>query len=40
MAQFRFEDLEIWMAIQISMKLFDIANRFEEHKLFRFAEQL
>ena len=41
MAQFRFEDLEIWkMAIQISMKLFDIANRLEEQKLFRFAEQL
>jgi four helix bundle protein len=41
MAQFRFEDLEIWkMAIQISMKLFDIADRLEEHKLYRFAEQL
>lgn len=41
MAQFRFEDLEIWkMAIQISMKLFDIADRLEDQKLFKFAEQL
>ena len=28
------------MAIQISMRLFDIADRLEEKKLFRFAEQL
>ena len=41
MAQFRFENLEIWkMAIQISMRLFDIADRLENKKLFRFAEQL
>jgi four helix bundle protein len=41
MAQFRFEDLEIWkMTVQISMKLFDISDRLEEQKLFRFAEQL
>ena len=41
MAQFRFEDLEIWkIAVQMSMKLFDIADRLEEQKLFRFAEQL
>lgn len=41
MAQFRFENLEIWkMAIQISMRLFDIVDRLEKKKLFRFAEQL
>jgi len=41
MAQFRFEDLEIWkMAIRISIKLFDIADTLEEQKLYRFGEQL
>jgi four helix bundle protein len=41
MAKFRFEDLEIWkMAIQISIKLFDIADKLEYQKLFKFAEQL
>ena len=41
MIQFRFENLEIWkMAIQISMRLFEIADRPEKKKLFRCAEQL
>lgn len=39
--KFRFEDLEIWkLAIEIAEMLFDIANRLEEKKLYRFAEQL
>lgn len=38
--KFRFEDLEIWkLSIEISVKLFDIADNLEERKLFRFAEQ-
>ncbi|MBU1297801.1 MAG: four helix bundle protein [Bacteroidetes bacterium] len=41
MAKFRFQDLEIWqMAIEIADKLFDIADKLEQKKLFRFAEQL
>lgn len=41
MAKFRFEDLEIWKeAISIASELFKIANRMEEKKLFRFADQL
>jgi len=41
MAQFRFENLEIWqMAIEISDQLFDIADDLEERRRFRFAEQL
>jgi four helix bundle protein len=41
MAKFRFEDLEIWkMAIDIANQLFDIADKLEEKKLYRFAEQL
>jgi four helix bundle protein len=41
MVQFRFEDLQIWMdAIELSDKLFDIADKAENKKLFRFAEQL
>ena len=41
MTQFRFENLEIWkLAVKISMKLFDIADKLEEKKLFRFAEHL
>ena len=41
MAKFRFQDLDIWKeAIEIGMILFDIADRLEEKKLFRFAEQL
>jgi len=41
MGKFRFEDLEIWKeAIAIASELFKIANRLEEKKLFRFADQL
>ena len=41
MADFRFEDLEIWKdAIQISDILFDYADKAENKKFFRFAEQL
>ncbi len=41
MAQFRFENLDIWkMAIEISDKLFDIADELEKLKRFRFADQL
>jgi four helix bundle protein len=41
MSQFRFQDLEIWkLALQISMKLFDIADKLEIKHLYRFAEQL
>jgi len=41
MIKFRFQDLEIWqLAIEISDKLFDIADNLEKRKLFRFAEQL
>jgi four helix bundle protein len=41
MAQFRFQDLEIWqMAIAIALELFKIADELEKKKLFRFAEQL
>jgi four helix bundle protein len=41
MAKFRFQDLEIWKeAIEIGIILFDIADKLEEKKLFRFAEQL
>ena len=41
MAKFRFEDLEIWkMAIDIANQLFDIADKLEAKKLYRFAEQL
>ncbi len=39
--KFRFQDLEIWKdAIEIGNILFDIADKLEEKKLFRFAEQL
>jgi len=39
--KFRFEDLEIWqLAIEIADELFDIADKLEKEKLFRFAEQL
>jgi hypothetical protein len=35
--RFRFEDLEIWqLSIGISTKLFDIADKLERLKLFRF----
>lgn len=41
MAKFRFQDLDIWkLAIEIADKLFDIADKIERKKLFRFAEQL
>jgi four helix bundle protein len=41
MAKFRFQDLEIWKeAIEIGMILFDIADKLEDKKLFRFSEQL
>jgi four helix bundle protein len=39
--RFRFEDLEIWRnAAQLSGRLFEIADRLEHSKRFRFAEQL
>lgn len=41
MTKFRFQDLEIWKdAIEIGDMLFDIADKLEEKRLFRFAEQL
>jgi four helix bundle protein len=41
MTTFRFEQLEIWqMAIETADKLFNIADRLEERRLYRFAEQL
>lgn len=41
MAKFRFQDLENWkLSIEISGRLFDIADELEQMKLFRFADQL
>jgi four helix bundle protein len=41
MAQFRFEELQIWTdSIEMSDQLFDIADLAESKKLYRFAEQL
>ena len=41
MRKFRFQDLEIWqMAIEIADDLFDIADRLDKKRLYRFAEQL
>lgn len=41
MAKFRFQDLQIWQdSIEIGNGLFNIADRLEEKKLYRFAEQL
>ncbi len=41
MAKFRFQDLEIWQkAIGIGDRLLDIADRLENEKKFRFAEQM
>ncbi|MGH7493656.1 MAG: four helix bundle protein [bacterium] len=41
MAKFRFQDLEIWqMAIELGDKLFDIADKLEQRRLYRFAEQV
>ena len=38
---FRFENLDIWKkAVEIAMKLFDIADELEKKHLYRFAEQL
>ena len=38
---FRFLDLEIWQdAVEIAERLFDIADRLEQRRLYRFAEQL
>jgi len=39
--KFRFQDLEIWKSsIEIAEVLFDVADRLEAKRLFRFAEQL
>lgn len=39
--KFRFMDLEIWQdAIEVAGKLFDLADRLESRRLYRFAEQL
>jgi len=41
MSKFRFQDLEIWqMSIEISDKLFDIADELSHKHLYRFSEQL
>jgi four helix bundle protein len=41
MAKFRFQDLEIWkLSLEISDRLFDIADDLEKRKLYRFADQL
>jgi four helix bundle protein len=41
MAKFRFQDLDIWKeSVEIGIILFDIADKLEEQKLFRFVEQL
>src|SRR6187549_4228944 len=41
MNRFRFEDLEIWQeAIEIAIILFRIADKLEEKKLWRFADQV
>ena len=38
---FRFENLEIWKkSIDITERLFDVADDFESRKLYKFAEQL
>lgn len=38
---FRFQNLEIWRdSITLANRLFDLADKLEDHKLFRFAEQL
>jgi four helix bundle protein len=39
--KFRFMDLEIWQeAIDVGGKLFDLADRLESKRMYRFAEQL
>jgi four helix bundle protein len=41
MAHFRFEDLEIWqLAKHLAVKFHKIADRLEQRKLYRYAEQL
>lgn len=41
MGQFRFQSLEIWNdAIELADKLFDIADKLDEKRLYKFAEQL
>ena len=41
MVKFRFQDLKIWqLAIEIAEELFDIADRLEQKRLYRFADQL
>ena len=41
MAKFRFQDLQIWQeAIELTDGLLDLADKIEDKKLFRFAEQL
>ena len=41
MNKFRFEDLEIWKeAVEIAIILFRIADKLEEKKLWRFADQV
>jgi len=40
-AKFRFQDLDIWgIAIEIADELFDIAEKLDNKRLYRFAEQL
>jgi len=39
--KFRFQDLKIWqLAVEIADRLFDIADRLDKKRLYRFAEQL
>jgi hypothetical protein len=41
MGHFRFEDLLIWSnAIELSDKIFDLGDKIEKKRLYRFAEQL
>jgi four helix bundle protein len=41
MVKFRFQDLKIWrLAIEIANELFDIADKLEKRRLYRFADQL
>jgi four helix bundle protein len=41
MSKFRFQDLRIWqLAIEIADELFDIADKLEQKRLYRFADQL
>ena len=39
--KFRFQDLRIWqLAVEIAEGLFDIADRLDKQRLYRFVEQL